>query len=53
VIQLPGAFPIFPMRASATLDHENSRSPEWQVAFLGKTEPRAARPEDVPDEGYE
>jgi hypothetical protein len=29
------------------------RSPEWQVAFLGKTEPRAARPEDVPGEGYE
>jgi hypothetical protein len=34
---------------SATLDHE-MRSPEWQIAFRRKTEPRAARPEDVPDE---
>ena len=27
---------------------ENSARRSWQVAFLGKTEPRAARPEDVP-----
>jgi hypothetical protein len=48
--QLPGAFPIA-MGASATLDRQMLRfSPGWQIAFLGETEPRAARPEDVPGE---
>ena len=33
------------LRASATLDQQKpTGSPEWQVAFLGETEPRAARP---------
>ena len=41
-----------PGRASATLDqNENSSlARTWQVAFLRKAEPRAARPGRQPDE---
>jgi hypothetical protein len=37
------------LRALATLDQTNAiRSPGWQAAFLGKAEPRAARPGMLP-----
>jgi hypothetical protein len=43
--QLPGAFPIANTRAGDLGTIEATRSPEtWQIAFLGGTEPRAARP---------
>jgi hypothetical protein len=43
--QLPGAFPIANARAGDLGTTEATRSPEtWQIAFLGGTEPRAARP---------
>ena len=51
VCLVPDITPLRLSRASATLDQMRLSARRcWQVAFLGEAEPRAARPEEMPDE---